>query len=96
MEYTEYYLLAAYAVVAGLHLLFCATGTNAGKTITKVLLMPMLLCYYLLATWSVYPLAIAAILLGWSGDILLLWPKKQICFYADWGASCWGMSVTVR
>lgn len=85
MEYTEYYLLAAYAVVAGLHLLFCATGTNAGKTITKVLLMPMLLCYYLLATWSVYPLAIAAILLGWSGDILLLWPKKRICFLSGLG-----------
>ena len=86
MNHMEYLPLAVYGVCAAAQLVFCAADWRWGKIITKVLLMPALLCYYVIAAWSVYPLAVAAILLGWTGDVLLLWPEKKGCFLGGLGA----------
>ncbi|MFF7445279.1 MULTISPECIES: lysoplasmalogenase family protein [unclassified Streptomyces] len=63
-------LAAAFALAAVVDLTSLAVGWDAGHTVAKPLLMP------LLAAWAAVrgapPLLIAALLCGWGGDTLLL------------------------
>lgn len=77
--------LAAYLAVSAVHLFFCRRGGAWSRAVTKVLLMPVLLVYYWMASWTMFDLAVAAILLGWGGDILLLSPKWKLCFLEGLG-----------
>ncbi|MFJ9023280.1 lysoplasmalogenase [Streptomyces sp. NPDC102259] len=63
-------LLALFALAAAVDLLSLAVGSDAGHTVAKPLLMP------LLAAWAALRgaprLLVAALLCGWGGDTLLL------------------------
>ncbi|MER7476778.1 lysoplasmalogenase [Streptomyces sp. NPDC126510] len=63
-------LLAAFGLAAAVDLVCLATGADAGHTVAKPLLMP------LLALWAALRKAprplLAALLFGWGGDVLLL------------------------
>ncbi|MET9389458.1 lysoplasmalogenase [Streptomyces sp. NPDC006624] len=63
-------LLAAFALAAAVDLVCLAAGFDAGHTVAKPLLMP------LLALWAAVRRAprplVAALLFGWGGDVLLL------------------------
>ncbi|GGT39433.1 lysoplasmalogenase [Streptomyces chromofuscus] len=63
-------VLAAFGVAAAVDLASLATGFEAGHTVAKPLLMP------LLATWAALRgaprLLVVALLFGWGGDVLLL------------------------
>ncbi|MFE7930458.1 lysoplasmalogenase [Streptomyces sp. NPDC057456] len=63
-------LLALFALAAAVDLLSLAVGSDAGHTLAKPLLMP------LLAAWAALRgaprLLVAALLCGWGGDTLLL------------------------
>lgn len=75
--------LILYCVVAAVHLFFCLYQKDSlPRAITKCLMMPLLLLLYLLTAQAVSPWIIAAILLGWGGDIFLLIPGKKVFFLA--------------
>lgn len=78
--------LAGYLGISAVHLLFCLRGGERGRAVSKILLMPALLVYDLTVSWTVFDLTAAAILLGWGGDVLLLWPKRKLCFLGGLGS----------
>jgi len=69
-------ILVAYAWVAGMNVLATATGAVAYETVTKALLMPLLLLWLLGATMRPLPrptIAMAAgVVFAWLGDLALL------------------------
>ncbi|WP_210593191.1 lysoplasmalogenase [Streptomyces sp. GESEQ-35] len=63
-------LLGAFALAAVADLVFLAVGSDAGHTVAKPLLMPLLAaCAYVRGAPR---LLLAALLFGWGGDVLLL------------------------
>ena len=71
--------LIAYAAVSLIHLFFCWNGGHARlRDGTKVLLIPLLLGAAVCGGGP--PLLWAALILGWLGDVLLLWPDKPAFF----------------
>lgn len=82
MSITGKIALTVYGALTVAHLIFCLSRRPRWQNITKVFLMPVLLTGYLLADPTVSWLAVAAILLGWGGDVLLLWPEKKPFFLA--------------
>lgn len=65
-----------YAVLAVLHLVFCAGNKQFLRHLTKTLLVPLLLLGYACTAKTASPFVLAALLLGWAGDIFLIWPDS--------------------
>lgn len=63
-------LLAGFGLAAVIDLISLAAGCGAGHTVAKPLLMPLLAGYC--AVRGAPRLLLAALLLGWGGDVLLL------------------------
>ncbi|MFI1360060.1 lysoplasmalogenase [Streptomyces sp. NPDC020898] len=63
-------LLAAFALTAAADLVSLAAGSDTGHTLAKPLLMPLLAAHAHLR--GAPRLLLAALLLGWAGDVLLL------------------------
>ncbi|MCT4354959.1 lysoplasmalogenase [Streptomyces sp. Je 1-79] len=63
-------LLAAFALAVAVDLVSLLAGADLGHRIAKPLLMPLLAAYA--ATRGAPKLLLAALLLGWGGDVLLL------------------------
>ncbi len=57
-----------------------------GIYITKPLLMPLLALYYALNNQNINGLILGGILLGWVGDVTLMWPKNEKCFIVGLGS----------
>ncbi|MET7367023.1 lysoplasmalogenase [Streptomyces sp. NPDC005566] len=76
-------LLAAFLAVAALHLAGLLAGTDTVHLATKPLLMPLLAAYA--AARGGPRLLIAALLLGWGGDVLLM-PDAEVAFLAGMGS----------
>ncbi|WP_328337702.1 lysoplasmalogenase [Streptomyces violaceus] len=76
-------LLAAFGLAAAVDLVSLAVGFDAGHTVAKPLLMP------LLALWAALRqaprLLLAALLFGWGGDVLLL-SDAEPAFLAGMGS----------
>ncbi|MFC9684786.1 lysoplasmalogenase [Streptomyces sp. NPDC056948] len=76
-------LLAAFGLAAAVDLVSLAAGFDAGHTVAKPLLMP------LLALWAALRraprLLLAALLFGWGGDVLLL-SDAEPAFLAGMGS----------
>ncbi|GGS73412.1 lysoplasmalogenase [Streptomyces violaceus] len=76
-------LLAAFGLAAAVDLVSLAVGFDAGHTVAKPLLMP------LLALWAALRqaprLLLAALLFGWGGDVLLL-SGAELAFLAGMGS----------
>lgn len=64
--------LAAFLVCSAVDLTACAAGKTGLERIAKPLLMPLLLCYYLLGAAAPNPLVAAALVFGFLGDTFLL------------------------
>lgn len=73
-------LLILFLTTSAVHLGFCLANKPLPRSITKVLLMPVLLAFYCAAADTLDGIVTAAILCGWAGDVLLLWPEKKPCF----------------
>lgn len=67
----KYVVLAAFTVAAILNLYGNFTGKKIGK-ITKPMLLPLLLIYYLISAQTVSVFPIIAIIMSWAGDVLLM------------------------
>lgn len=65
-RYGRFVALGAFVLVSCLHLLW-----KKNKNITKSLLLPALLLYYLTASEAPMPTAAAALAASWLGDVLL-------------------------
>lgn len=63
-----------YAVLALLHLVCCAANRQFLRHLSKTLLVPLLLLGYACTAATADPWVLAALLLGWAGDIFLIWP----------------------
>ena len=56
------------------------------RHITKPFLMPLLLLYYFLGSTNLNGLIIGGILLGWVGDVVLMFPEKPPMFIIGLGS----------
>lgn len=78
-------LLTLYCALCLVHLAFCLPfrwgRRKFCQDLTKALLMPALLAA-VLAGGEAGLLVPAALLFGWAGDVLLLWPDRKPCFLA--------------
>lgn len=66
--------LSAFLALSLLHLVFCLNGWKAGRLFTKPLLVPALLCAYLLSAVPPHALVVLALLCGFVGDVALELP----------------------
>ena len=64
--------LALFVLVLPLHLLAILTGKETLRRATKILLMPLLICFYAAAAKNFLTVALAGAVFGWFGDILLI------------------------
>jgi len=71
---------AIYCVTGIVNLVSAFFFKETVRKITKCCLMPALLVFYLLGAERILFLVIAAIILSWAGDILLINKDKQIFF----------------
>lgn len=69
-------VLVIFLAVALAHFVICLTGWRGGYLATKPLLVPLLLCFYLLSASHISLLAVLALLCGLVGDVALLFPRK--------------------
>ncbi|MFD5124361.1 lysoplasmalogenase [Streptomyces sp. NPDC058385] len=76
-------LLAAFALASAVDLIAVLAGTDAVHTAAKPLLMPLLAAYVVVRRGP--RLLTAALLLGWGGDVLLLF-DADIAFLAGMGS----------
>ena len=65
-------ILGVYALAGLVHEISAIRFWEAIRKITKAVLMPILLVFYLLTTHNVLAAALAAIILSWTGDIFLI------------------------
>jgi len=68
----KYVVLGALGLVTIIHLVGLFLRNYKIKAITKPLLIPLILGYYLLATQQINWIIFAALACGWVGDIILL------------------------
>lgn len=68
-------LLTAFILAALVHLCACLAGYETLKRITKPLLLPLLLAFYLLSAGTTDWLAVPALLFGFLGDVALGLPR---------------------
>ncbi|MFC9127549.1 lysoplasmalogenase [Streptomyces sp. NPDC057099] len=76
-------LLAAFGLTAAVDLVSLAVGFDAGHTVAKPLLMPLLVLWAALG--QAPRLLLAALLFGWGGDVLLL-SDAEPAFLAGMGS----------
>lgn len=69
-------MLLIFLAVALLHFITCFIGWRKGYLFTKPLLVPLLLCFYLLSADNISPLVVLALLCGFVGDVALELPFK--------------------
>ncbi|MDR0599475.1 MAG: lysoplasmalogenase [Treponema sp.] len=72
--------LGIFAAAALTHLASLYFGNNPLRVLTKVCLLPPLLGLYLAGAEQPQAAAALGILLGWLGDILLLWIRRRLFF----------------
>ncbi|QQO10468.1 lysoplasmalogenase [Breznakiella homolactica] len=65
-------VLGLFICNALLHLVFSYLSINIPRAITKVLIMPLLLLFYLLTARDLTVMVILAAVFGWLGDVFLL------------------------
>lgn len=68
-------LLTAFVLAALVHLCACLAGYETLKRVTKPLLLPLLLAFYLLSAGTTHWLMIPALLFGFLGDVALELPR---------------------
>ena len=69
-----------YCIVALVNLVSAYFFKEGLRKVTKCLLMPTLLGFYLMQTEHVYLMVIAAIVFSWAGDIFLIKKDKPLFF----------------
>ncbi|MDO4572854.1 MAG: lysoplasmalogenase [Clostridia bacterium] len=78
-----YILITVYGIVCALHLFFCTPPEQRRpRAVSKCLLMPLLAACYLVMARVLSPLVLAAVLCGFAGDALLLFPENKRLFAA--------------
>lgn len=80
---TVKFLWVLYGALTLVHLGTCVWDSSGKwRALTKILLMPMVLLCYLALAGEPRILVIGAILLGWGGDVLLLYSAQKGFFLA--------------
>ncbi|MDR2185130.1 MAG: lysoplasmalogenase [Treponema sp.] len=64
--------LAAFVLVSLMHLSAILLRKEMWRKISKIFLMPLLICFYTAAAKNVLPAALLGAVFGWFGDILLI------------------------
>lgn len=83
MSGTVKFLWVLYGALTLVHLGTCVWDSSGKwRALTKILLMPMVLLCYLALAGEPRILVIGAILLGWGGDVLLLYSAQKGFFLA--------------
>lgn len=70
-------VLLLFLAASLVHFLFCFLGSRKGYLWTKPLLVPLLLCFYILSADAVSPLVVLALVCGFVGDVVLELPYKS-------------------
>ncbi len=82
MEFTYYFWLILTATlfigVSAVHLVACYRRYPKIRTVTKVLLMPLLCALYAVSAPQIRLLVIVALLFGWLGDVFLLFKNSRL------------------
>lgn len=68
----KFIFLAMYLIASGIHVYGSFVYNKRIRQITKPMLMPALLLFYVAAAESVNPLVCAAIITSWAGDVFLM------------------------
>lgn len=71
------YILIIFVVISLLNLTFEGIKFKLGRHLTKPLLMPLLILFYLFNVSSPNNYIIIALVCGFLGDVFLMWPSKQ-------------------
>ncbi|QVK16751.1 lysoplasmalogenase [Mycoplasmatota bacterium] len=74
---SKWFVLIVFILISFLHLTFEIKNYKQGRQITKPLLMPLLLLYYLFSVSNPNYYIIIALVCGFLGDVFLLWASKQ-------------------
>ena len=72
--------LAFYIVISAMHIIFISFQKEKLRRISKVLIIPALIVFYLFSARSVYIFTVMALVFGWIGDILLINKRRRINF----------------
>lgn len=72
----NYIALIIFIIISICNIYFVKVGNKKGIYITKPLLMPMLIIFYVLSTTNINWLIVSALIFGCIGDILLMGPKS--------------------
>ena len=77
----KFFITALFILDAGANVAACAADRQRLRRFTKVLLMPLLLAVYTLSCRSFSLLIAAALILGWGGDIAMIFKsrKRALC-----------------
>ncbi len=78
-----------YLIAGAGNVIFCALGRQIPRKILKVFLMPLLTIAYWQLTAAPDWCVLAALVLGWLGDIALLWPNNNALRLA--GVGCFAV-----
>ncbi len=69
--------IGLYFLLSGANIYFCAADRQKPRHSTKVVLMPLLLAVYALSCREFSPLVAAGLLLGWGGDIAMIFKANN-------------------
>jgi uncharacterized membrane protein YhhN len=74
--------LGVFIAISAAHIVFISIQKERPRRISKVLIIPFLLAFYLAAAENplVFPFPILALVFGWIGDILLINKRRRINF----------------
>ncbi|MDR0590227.1 MAG: lysoplasmalogenase [Spirochaetaceae bacterium] len=78
----EIFVLGLFCILGGLHLALILWGGPRIQGITKVLLLPPLALYYIVAAEQFSVIVLLAVIFGWIGDIFLIKIQKEAFFKA--------------
>jgi len=72
----NYIALTIFLLISIFNIYFVKIGNKKGIYITKPLIMPALIIFYILSTSNISWYIVGALIFGWIGEILLIIPKS--------------------
>lgn len=67
-----------FCIAGAVNVISCAANRQLPRQISKALLMPLLGVVYWLSARALEPWAVAALALGWAGDLFLIRPGREL------------------
>jgi uncharacterized membrane protein YhhN len=75
-----YVSFAFFVAASAAHIVFISLGKEKPRRISKVLIIPSLIVFYIVSAHSPYAFTVMALVFGWIGDIALISKRRRINF----------------